>query len=318
VAAHAALDAQVKRGAAADAESLRTALMRLWNFGVGLTIPTVATGDDPAARSTLLMQATAVLKDSKARVDQTTALGAAAAATEARPRRDQLIERARAVFGAAFVAMPFFTCDQPAELASALAASTQLQGGDPLAAQTWLTRSSRVRDAAARLVAPLRGAEVLATGERLSLSVAQLPFNATDRWVALPPEPGKPVAAGKLSLVVQTTTPVDPAQPLSGLLVDEWVEVVPSGTETTAITFQFNPPDACAPQTVLLAVPPAPDAPWTVADLHRVLVETLDMAKLRAVDNELLGEMGHYLPALFYAFNANDDAVSTDFGPLTN
>jgi hypothetical protein len=92
---------------------------------------------------------------------------------------------------------------------------------------------------------------------------------------------------------------------------------VPSATETTAITFQCNPPDACAPQAVLLAVPPVPDAPWTVANLHRVLLETLDLAKLRAVDAEALGELAHYLPATFLAFNANDDAVSTDFAPLT-
>jgi hypothetical protein len=92
---------------------------------------------------------------------------------------------------------------------------------------------------------------------------------------------------------------------------------VPSRTETTAIAFQCNPPDACAPQSVLLAVPPVPDAPWTVAGLHRVLVETLDLAKLRAVDAEALGEIAQYLPATFFAFNAQDDAVSTDFAPLT-
>ena len=48
-----------------------------------------------------------------------------------------------------------------------------------------------------------------------------------------------------------------------------------------------------------------------------MLVETLDLAKLRAVDTEALGERGQYLPALYFAFNAKDDAVSTDFAPLT-
>ena len=66
-----------------------------------------------------------------------------------------------------------------------------------------------------------------------------------------------------------------------------------------------------------LAVPPVPGAPWTGQTLHRVLVETLDLAKLRAVDAEALGEIAHYLPALFFAFNAGDHAVSTDFAPLT-
>jgi hypothetical protein len=100
-------------------------------------------------------------------------------------------------------------------------------------------------------------------------------------------------------------------------MIDEWVEVVPSRTETTAIAFQYNPPNTYPPQNVLLAVPPVPGKPWTVADLHRVLVETLDLAKLRTVDTEALGELAHYLPALFFAFNAEDDAVSTDFIPLT-
>jgi hypothetical protein len=198
-----------------------------------------------------------------------------------------------------------------------MAASAQVQGGDPLAVHTWFARSARVRDGVARLGAALRGAEVLGLTDRLNLTVAQLPFSATDRWVALPPEPGKTVTAGKLSLVIQSNVAIDMTLPLSGLLVDEWIDVVPSATETTAITFQFNPPDACAPQSVLLAVPPVPDAPWTVAGLHRVLMETLDMAKLRAVDCEALGELAQYLPALYFAFNANDDAVSTDFAALT-
>ena len=57
--------------------------------------------------------------------------------------------------------------------------------------------------------------------------------------------------------------------------------------------------------------------PWTGMDLARVLTETLDLAKLRAVDAESLGELGQYMPALYFGFNAADDAVSTDFGPLS-
>jgi hypothetical protein len=296
---------------------LRTSLLGLGAFGVPSTVPAVAAGADAAARAGLLMQATGVLKESKARVDRIATLAASPAAPDVRARRNQLLERLRAVFGASFVAMPLFTCGNGAELAGALGGSARVQGGDALAVYTWFTRMERVRDAVARFAAPLRGAEVLNIGERLNLRVAQLPFEATDRWVGLPAEPGKTMPAGKVSLVVQSSGTVDPAQPLAGLVIDEWVEIVPSPTETTAITFQFNPPDACAPQAVLLAVPPVPGAPWTVADLHRVLIETLDMAKLRAVDSEALGELAQYLPALFFAFNANDDAVSTDFAPLT-
>ena len=50
--------------------------------------------------------------------------------------------------------------------------------------------------------------------------------------------------------------------------------------------------------------------------LNRVLVETLELARLRAVDGDALGEIAHFLPALYFAFNVEGDAVSTDFTPL--
>jgi hypothetical protein len=135
--------------------------------------------------------------------------------------------------------------------------------------------------------------------------------------VGLATAAGQTMPAGKLSLVLQASTPIDVTQPMAGLWVDEWIESVPSSDATTGITFQYNPPDACAPQNILLAVPPVPGQDWTVAALYRVLIETLDLAKLRAVDSEALTDTGQYLPALFLAFNAKDDAVSTDFAPLT-
>jgi hypothetical protein len=100
-------------------------------------------------------------------------------------------------------------------------------------------------------------------------------------------------------------------------LIDEWTEIVPNDHETTAIAFQFDPPNAMAPQNVLVAVPPVPGVDWTADTLRRVLIETLDLAKIRAVDPEVLGETGQYLPGLYMAFNINNDAVSTDFAPLT-
>ncbi len=316
-AAHKALDTLVKKGTAAGSDALRTALLKLGGFGFQGSIPAIAVGDDAATRTALNAQGSALLKEGKARVAQVDALIAAPAAAERRGRRQQLLERMRTVFGSSFVAMPLFAHDNADELKSALAANERVQGGDPLNVYTWFTRAARVRDPLARWSAPLSGAEVLGTGESLRLRVAQLPFDAADRWVGLPPEEGKDVQAGKLSLIVHAATTFKADQPMCGLLVDEWVEVVPSSKETTAVAFQFNPPDACAPQSVLLAVPPVPDQPWTVASLHRVLLETLDLAKLRAVDAESLGEIGHYMPALFFAFNTNDEVVSTDFAQLT-
>jgi hypothetical protein len=229
------------------------------------------------------------------------------------------VERMHAVYGTGFVVLPRFNVGTAGatEIASALAAGKQTLGGDPLAANAWLTRCARVRDGAAQLAHGLRGAEVLATGERLNLAVAQLPLVAGERWVGLPPLAGQPLPPSKLSLVCQLPAAVNIAQPLTGLLVDEWVETVPGVSETTGLTFQFDPPDAAPPQSLLVAVPPVPGADWTTDTLQQVLDETLGLARVRALDSASLGEVAQMLPALLMAFNARDDVVSTNFAALT-
>jgi hypothetical protein len=319
--AHQKLLTRVSPGTARSAEDLRAGMLALGAFGIGPAVPCVAVGETADIRSALLKQATALLKISAKRLDQTTELLKQTAATDNRRRCDQLFERGRAVFGARFVILPRFTCDAAgaAELKNALAASTDTQGGDPLAVYGWFTRCARVRDSMARFAACMRGSEVLLAGDRLTLSVAQLPFVADvkERWVGLPLLQGTELPASKLSLVVQSSVAINPAQELSGLMVDEWVEIVPNQNETTALAFQFDPPNSFAPQNVLIAVPPVPGQDWTTESLRQVLAETLDLAKLRSVDPSLLGAAAQYLPGLYLPFNVANDAVSTDFAPLT-
>ena len=194
-------------------------------------------------------------------------------------RRDHALARLRIVFGKAFVVLPRFTPANAAELEQALADSAKVQGGDPFVSTTWFQRMARVREGVARLNAALSYSEALKTGEKLKLTIAQLPYDANDRWVGLPLKAGQSLPGGKLSLAVQSAAPVDVRQPLAGLLIDEWVEVVPSATETTGIAFQYDQPNAAPPQTILVAVPPEVDLPWTVWSLQQVLLETLDLAQ---------------------------------------
>lgn len=318
-AAHKGLNTLITKLATTTAEALRAALLKLGAFGVGPAVPVSPAGEDPAAIAALVRQGQALLKLSGPRLDQGATLRALPVATEQRARRDQLVARMRAVFGQSFVVLPHFTFDSAGatELSNALAASTQAQGGDPLAANTWFARCARVREAVARLSSCLQRAEVLGAGARLNLSVAQLPFVTGERWVGLPPAPGTTMPPSKLSLVVHTVGAIKTTQVMTGLLVDEWVEIVPNTRETTALAFQFDVPNSSAPQSVLIAVPPVPGQDWTAETLRRVLMETFDLAKLRAVDTGSLGAAAQHLPGLYLAFNASDHAVSTDFVPLS-
>ncbi|MEP6732762.1 MAG: hypothetical protein ABJE10_19110 [bacterium] len=300
-------------------EDIRTALLRAGLLGIGPFVPIVASGETPQALAALQRQGTALLKTIAARAAKGTELRLQPDAIDPRARRDQLIERIKAVFGGSCFILPTFVFDAAAatEFTKAIAASTATQGGDALAVNTWFTRSARVRDAVSRLGGCLRTAEVLNAGARLDLKVVQLPLVTGERWVGLPPLPNVPLPHSKLSLVVHSPLAINTAGRQSGLVIDEWSEVVPNNTETTALTFQYNPPDASAPQAVLLAVPPIPENPWTVESLHRVLIETFDLAKLRGVQPDVLGAVSHYLPGVYLAFNAKDETVSTDVASLT-
>ncbi|MES1265801.1 MAG: hypothetical protein ABUU24_09170, partial [Variovorax sp.] len=255
----------------------------------------------------------------RSRIARGHAIGSLPENAEPRVAAGRLAERMQAVFGASFVVLPRFTVDAGAagELRKALAASTALQGGDATASASWFLKAARVRDPLARLSTCLHYAEAMTGKERLKLTVAQLPYVAGERWVGLPAAKGKGILPGKMSLVVQSSAALNPRAALGGVVIDEWTESVPSRRETTAITFQFNPPDSCAPQSLLLAIPPDPGRDWTIGSVHRVLMETLDLAKLRAVDAQALTETSQYLPALYLAYNAKDDVASTDMGPLT-
>ncbi|HEX8852057.1 MAG TPA: hypothetical protein VF754_01145, partial [Pyrinomonadaceae bacterium] len=210
---------------------------------------------------------------------------------------------------------------------------------DPLPAVTWFQRAARVRDGAARLDDALMYAETLggsSSSSALHFEVGQLPYEKGDRWTALPFLPGKPPTNARLSLVAHLPGKLTPAAapsnvfvgtngkplPLAGLLIDEWVEVVPSATETTGVAFHFNEPNARAPQSVLLAVPPDGRETWEAETIEAILLETLELAKLRAVDSAALqpadpnaiSPVRQFLPALYFANNAAGETITTDFG----
>jgi hypothetical protein len=105
---------------------------------------------------------------------------------------------------------------------------------------------------------------------------------------------------------------------VAGLLVDEWVEVVPGRSETTALSFHYDAPGAVAPQAMLLAVPPPALTAWDEASLEGMVTEGLAIAKLRAVDSQALDRVGHFLPAVFLAHNVQDETITMDVMRLVN
>lgn len=171
---------------------------------------------------------------------------------------------------------------------------------------------ARVRPRAATFAEAHLNADAIAGTDPLRLTVAQLPFQPGDHWVALEDE-GQPRDANRLSLVAQLGEGLEFSRKVAGVIVDGWVETVPSTTETTAVAFHYDQPNSRAPNAVLLAVPPDPSRSWDLDTLERIVLETIELAKMRAVDTETLAGLGHLLPALYFATNPQEKTVSTDF-----
>ena len=311
------LNQQLAAAAAGPLDPLREALIRCAHFGIPGAIPQSAAGDATGDRESLLVQGQSVLKELDGRVSQLATLASRVSPSPTeQERRDTAVARLHAIFGDAFVVLPRFSATNADELSKAFGDSLEIQDNDPLAAIEWLERISRVREGVGRFDAAVRYAEALDTGERLNLSVAQLPYQIGDRWVALPMKDNAPLSTSRFSLVAQSSEAVDVRRPMAGLLIDEWVDVVPNTSETTGLVFQYDQPDAAPPQAILLAVPPDLDQPWNLWSMQQVLLETLDLARLRAVEPDSLDEVGHYLPAIYLAANTAAETVATDFAKL--
>jgi hypothetical protein len=144
------------------------------------------------------------------------------------------------------------------------------------------------------------------------LRVAQLPARAGEGWVGLA-GPAASLPGGRVSIVAWTPPgDLDLDRLAGGLVVDQWTETVPRPTHTAGLAFRFDAPGAAPPQAILIAVPNDTRPQWDLAGLEAVLLETLDLARLRLVGPRDLGPANHFLPATLLAFNPAGDTVSTN------
>lgn len=248
-----------------------------------------------------------------------------------------LIEAAKLVFGEEFVVVPSFTLpdSQAEELAKAYAGREQLldyqrnERKNEFAVDDWIYGVARVREKMHHLE------NLLFLGDAFNtfapeLRPVQLPFEATAPWLALElPQYAKATPEWKdlkkirerENLLYSASYPdgFDLGQPQQcGLLIDEWTEVIPSETETTGVAFHFDKPNAEPPQSILLVTPPQFTGAWKWDDLVATLHETLDMARVRAVEPQQLDQtaLSVFLPATTLATTWQPITIGADLSTI--
>ena len=108
--------------------------------------------------------------------------------------------------------------------------------------------------------------------------------------------------SGTVSIVLELPPAFAASGTATGLLVDEWSELVPSRVANTGVAFQVEQPDSEPPQVLLFAVSPVEGATWKWEHLAGAVDEAIRLAKRRLVTPALIerhgGALAHVVPAL--------------------
>lgn len=283
-----------------EVDTLRTLLTEASAFGIAGSLPELQVSYTDAAGQALMLSAISVYKATLDRLHR-----AAADIEKGKDvslpndaRVDALVQAARVIMEPSFRVWPQFTLRNATQLSGQLALPVNqglLRGADPHAMDAWSQGIGRVRER----MAGLDTLQMMAENFEMPLPdmhVAQLPFtldsggNAADHWLGLPYPEGYQPTEDKLSMVIMNSPAISTAgtEKKVGLLIDDWVEIIPNQQETTGLTFNYDQPDAKAPNTILVAVTPQVTGHWSWDDLMITLDDTLELCKNRAVEPEHL------------------------------
>jgi hypothetical protein len=297
--------------------AIRADLRTIARFGVPEAWPRSATDLDARAALEIYDQGRAVAAAVVKRADLATAalapLPAEASLTdpvaEARRKAGRLDRRlanlqdaARQALGANYPVQVAFGFDAAArvEIEARIASPVET---DSLRVEGWLQGLARVRTRLADLSLVCTAAQWLVNAEPRLLPV-QLPLRAGDPWIGAQWATSKQPAAGDIMSIMTVDVPNALGGNQEGLLLDDWTETVPTTEETTGLVFNFDRPNAAAPQALLIAAPPSADGRWQWAELLGTVTDTFDRARLRAIEPDDLqaSPLFQLLPATLAPF----------------
>lgn len=181
--------------------------------------------------------------------------------------------------------------------------------------RTFATRAARVRPAVAAMAAlETRAQRGEDTAGLHGLAVSQTPYEAGDRWVG---DAGTP-PRGRTAFVAWRRRDgralQDPGDPVCGLLLDRWSELVPAAEADAAIAFHVDAPSTAAPNAILLCVPEAGLETWSESGVLAHVLEAFELATLRTVQPQALGGLAQFASLAL----VDDDRHQPSFGQLAS
>lgn len=104
----------------------------------------------------------------------------------------------------------------------------------------------------------------------------------------------------------------------SGLLIDDWQELIPDPEVNAGIALQYDQPDTEPPNAVLLAMTPRRGAAWDWPVLQNTVLDNLHLAKLRGVDPDILKNsfLDQFLPLVLGEVAITEEGGERLYGGL--
>ncbi|MEL7025324.1 MAG: hypothetical protein AAGL69_16440 [Pseudomonadota bacterium] len=315
------------------ASQIRSALASLPLFG--MRAPRLDTIDttSAAARGDLLSAAATAWREARKRYSVAVAKRAEAANSEISPDLQvaRLIDAGRSVLGDDFVLLPEFRLGNASDIRRSLEeGSSQLlnhyattyETTPALAIENWLQSLTPVRPAIHRLET-IRMITEFNGGQSVSFDAVQLPYREGDSWLSVEfpaedPDTGEPfsIKDDTLSLCISGLDAARVGGRQRMLKLDHWTESIPMPSEVTGVAFNYNQPNASAPNAILVAVEPSGGEHWSWDALTGTLTDTMDRARTRAVEPAQILEEGSLdvlLPMTIASFDLNESNLSLDY-----
>jgi hypothetical protein len=150
--------------------------------------------------------------------------------------------------------------------------------------------------------------------DELAIAQTVAGTRGNDLWVLDYDPAPLPGPGDRLLYTAHYDVPFDPHAEQCALLIDEWTEVIPTVSATTAIAAHYDRPGTQPPQTFLLVAPPSQTGTWSWEDLVAAVGETMDLTRIRAVEPGQIDATPYaqLLPATVLPASAQPITVATD------
>jgi len=232
-----------------------------------------------------------------------------------------LTEMARRFFGDDFTLMPRYALLNVADVTQAdlhrgaLLDYARNTKGIPLPVDEWLHGASLVRPSLHTFAMVLMLSEAF-NGSAAACSPMQLPYRVGDTWLGTEFPENTEIVHDTIAIVQCLPQGFTPAGAQAGLLVDEWMEMLPRRDEVTGIAFNYDQPNSVPPAAVLLAIAPAITGKWHWDDLAATVLDTMERAKLRAMEPDMIENLTGFsllIPSTLAEFSTGRNTISLDY-----